>query len=133
MSGSPYVGHFLSIFVRAPKLWEHHAMGKAALINFMQCAARDLAPYGVRVNAICPGMVQTNLNRAVWAAWNRQQPEDQRQSYEEWADEKVRRVVPLGRWQEPEDIAAMAVFLASVRAKNITGQTINVDGGYVMR
>jgi NAD(P)-dependent dehydrogenase (short-subunit alcohol dehydrogenase family) len=45
---------------------------------------------------------------------------------------KVRRGVPLGRWQEPEDVAVMAVFLASARAANVTGQTINVDGGYVM-
>ena len=45
---------------------------------------------------------------------------------------KVRRVVPLGRWQTPEDIAAMVVFLASERAANVTGQTINVDGGFVM-
>lgn len=110
-----------------------YSASKAALINFAQCAARDLAPYGVRVNTICPGMVKTTLNRAVWEAWHRQQPEDQRQSYEEWAGEKVRRVVPLGRWQEPEDIAAMAVFLASERGRNITGQTINVDGGFVIR
>ena len=53
-------------------------------------------------------------------------------TYQGWADEKVRAVVPLGRWQSPEDIAAMAVFLASPRAANVTGQTINVDGGYVM-
>ena len=63
----------------------------------------------------------------------RQQPEGARQSYEEWAGEKVRRLVPLGRWQKPEDIAAMVVFLASPRAGNVTGQAINVDGGYVMR
>jgi NAD(P)-dependent dehydrogenase (short-subunit alcohol dehydrogenase family) len=110
-----------------------YSASKAAVINFTQCAAKDLAPYGVRVNALCPGMVQTTLNRSVWEAWNRQQPEGQRQSYEQWAGEKVRRVTPLGRWQEPEDIAAMAVFLASARAKNVTGQTINVDGGFVMR
>src|SRR5207249_5380818 len=110
-----------------------YSASKAALINFAQCAARDLAPYGVRVNALCPGMVQTALNRAVWEAWARQQPAQGRQSYEEWAGEKVRRVVPLGRWQTPEDVAAMAVFLASARAANVTGQTINVDGGYVMR
>ena len=109
-----------------------YSASKAALINFAQCAARDLAPYGVRVNTLCPGMVQTALNRSVWEAWVRQQPEGQRQSYEEWAGEKVRRVVPLGRWQTPEDVAAMAVFLASPRANNITGQTINVDGGFVM-
>jgi 2-hydroxycyclohexanecarboxyl-CoA dehydrogenase len=109
-----------------------YSASKAALINFAQCAARDLAPYNVRVNTLCPGMVKTALNRSVWEAWNRQQPAEKRQTYEEWAAEKIRRVVPLGRWQEPEDIAAMAVFLASPRAKNVTGQTINVDGGFVM-
>jgi NAD(P)-dependent dehydrogenase (short-subunit alcohol dehydrogenase family) len=109
-----------------------YSASKAALINFAQCAARDLAPYGVRVNTLCPGMVKTALNRSVWEAWSRQQPPEQRQSYEEWAGDKIRRVVPLGRWQEPEDMAAMAVFLASPRGKNITGQTVNVDGGFVM-
>jgi NAD(P)-dependent dehydrogenase (short-subunit alcohol dehydrogenase family) len=109
-----------------------YSASKAALINFAQCAAKDLAAHGVRVNALCPGMVRTPLNRAVWEAWNRQQPEGQRRSYEDWAGEKVRRLVPLGRWQEPEDVAAMTVFLASARARNVTGQTINVDGGFVM-
>jgi 2-hydroxycyclohexanecarboxyl-CoA dehydrogenase len=109
-----------------------YSASKAALINFAQCAARDLAPYGVRVNTLCPGMVKTPLNRSVWEAWARLQPEDQRQEYEAWATDKIKRHVPLGRWQEPEDIAAMAVFLASPRAANITGQTINVDGGFVM-
>ncbi len=109
-----------------------YSASKAALINFAQCAARDLAAYNVRVNTLCPGMVQTALNRAVWEAWHRQQPAEQRQTYEEWAGAKVQRVVPLGRWQTPEDIAHMAVFLASPRADNVTGQTINVDGGFVM-
>jgi NAD(P)-dependent dehydrogenase (short-subunit alcohol dehydrogenase family) len=109
-----------------------YSASKAALINFAQCAAKDLAPHGVRVNALCPGMVQTALNRSVWEAWNRLQAEGERRSYEEWAGDKVRRLVPLGRWQQPEDVAAMAVFLASARAQNVTGQTINVDGGFVM-
>jgi NAD(P)-dependent dehydrogenase (short-subunit alcohol dehydrogenase family) len=109
-----------------------YSAAKAAVINFTQCAAKDLAPYNVRVNAISPGMIKTPLNRSVWQAWYNQQPEDQRQSYEDWAGEKARRVAPLGRWQTPEDIAAAAVFLASRRAQNITGQTINVDGGQVM-
>lgn len=109
-----------------------YSASKAALINFGQCAARDLAPYGVRVNILCPGMVRTALNRSVWQAWHDRQPEGERKSYEEWAGEKVRRVVPLGRWQEPEDVAALAVFLASERGRNITGQTLNVDGGFVM-
>ena len=110
-----------------------YSASKAALLNFMQCAAKDLAPYNVRVNALCPGMVRTALNRSVWEAWQRRQPPEGRQSFEQWAEEKIRRLVPLGRWQEPDDLAAMAVFLASKQARNVTGQTINVDGGYVMR
>ena len=98
----------------------------------MQVAAKDLAPYGVRVNAVAPGMVKTDLNQSVWQAWQDLQDKDDKMSYERWAGEKVRRVVPLGRWQSPEDVARMAVFLASKAAINITGQTINVDGGIVM-
>ena len=110
-----------------------YSAAKSGLINFAQCAAKDLAKHNVRVNTICPGMVQTPLNKAVWQAWHDQQPVEQRLSYEEWAGSKVKAVCPLGRWQTPEDIAALAVFLASERAKNITAQTINVDGGWVMR
>lgn len=109
-----------------------YSASKAANINFMQCMAKDLAPYNVRVNLVNPGMVQTELNRSVWQAWHDQQPPADRRSYEEWAGEKVRKVIPLGRWQTPEDIAALIVFLSSTRAHNITGQTINVDGGFVM-
>ncbi len=109
-----------------------YSAAKAGLINFAQCAAKDLAPHGVRVNSLCPGMVKTPLNRSVWEAWSQQQPAAQRQSYEEWTAEKIKKLVPLNRWQEPEDIAAMAVFLASRQGRNIAGQTINVDGGYVM-
>ena len=90
-----------------------YSAAKAGLINFAQCAAKDLAPHGVRVNTLCPGMVKTPLNRSVWEAWHRRQPESERQSYEEWTAEKIKKLVPLNRWQEPEDIAAMAVFLAS--------------------
>ncbi len=109
-----------------------YSASKAGLINFAQCAAKDLAPHGVRVNTLCPGMVQTTLNRSVYEAWAARQPEGSRPTYEDWAGEKVKAIVPLGRWQTPEDIASMAVFLASRRASNVTGQTINVDGGYVM-
>jgi NAD(P)-dependent dehydrogenase (short-subunit alcohol dehydrogenase family) len=109
-----------------------YSAAKAALINFSQCAAKDLAPYGVRVNTLCPGMVQTPLNQSVYDAWAKAQPESERPSYEAWSAEKIEKLVPLNRWQRPEDIASMAVFLASSQADNITGQTINVDGGYVM-
>jgi NAD(P)-dependent dehydrogenase (short-subunit alcohol dehydrogenase family) len=109
-----------------------YSSAKAGLINFAQVAAKDLAPYCVRVNTICPGMVKTPLNRGVWQAWNDRQPVGRKQPYEDWAGAKVKQMCPLGRWQTPEEIAALAVFLASQRAANITGQTMNVDGGWVM-
>jgi NAD(P)-dependent dehydrogenase (short-subunit alcohol dehydrogenase family) len=109
-----------------------YSAAKAALINFAQCAAKDLAPYDVRVNTLCPGMVKTELNRAVWQAWADKQPAAERLSYEAWTDEKIRKVIPLGRWQEASEMAALAVFLASPQARNICGQTLNIDGGFVM-
>jgi NAD(P)-dependent dehydrogenase (short-subunit alcohol dehydrogenase family) len=111
-----------------------YSASKAALINFAQCAARDLAPRSVRVNTINPGMIRTTLNHAVYDAWAKSQPATAgpAPSYEEWGEAKVKALVPLGRWQTPEDVAAAAVFLASPRAGNVAGQTINVDGGYVM-
>lgn len=109
-----------------------YSASKAGLINFMQCTAKDLACYGVRANALSPGMVKTGLNRSVWQ-WSQQRlPEPERVDYETWAEEKIRKVAPLGRWQQPAEFAAMAVYLASDYAKNITGQTINIDGGWVM-
>jgi NAD(P)-dependent dehydrogenase (short-subunit alcohol dehydrogenase family) len=109
-----------------------YSAAKAGLINFAQCAAKDLAPYGVRVNALSPGMVRTDLNESVWRASQANLAPDQRQDYESWAAEKIRKVSPLGQWQTPEEFGAMAVFLASDHARNITGQTINIDGGQVM-
>jgi 2-hydroxycyclohexanecarboxyl-CoA dehydrogenase len=109
-----------------------YSASKAANINFAQCMAKDLAPSGVRVNVVCPGMVRTPLNKGVWQSWCDCQPDDQKLDYETWAGEKIKKMVPLGTWQEPSDIADMVTFLASQRARQVTGQTINVDGGFVM-
>ena len=109
-----------------------YSAAKAANINFAQCLAKDLAPCGVRVNTVCPGMVETRLNESVWRAWHDRQPPEARQTYREWAQAKIEKIVPLRRWQTAEDIADMVVFLSSDRARQVTGQTINVDGGFVM-
>ncbi len=109
-----------------------YSASKAANINFAQCLARDLAPRGVRVNTVCPGMVPTPLNRAVWQAWHDQTPPTDRLGYDDWAARKLRATVPLGRWQTPDAVADMILFLSSARAAHVTGQTINVDGGTVM-
>lgn len=109
-----------------------YSASKAAVINLMQCAARDFAPHGARANALSPGMVKTPLNQSVWQTSQETLPPAERQSYEHWADEKISRIAPLARWQEPEEFGAMATYLASPHARNITGQTINIDGGQVM-
>ncbi len=109
-----------------------YSASKAANINFAQCMAKDLAPHGVRVNTVCPGMVKTPLNHGIWRAWNDGQPDAEKVDYETWSAEKIRKVVPLGTWQSASDVANMVVFLGSARASQITGQTINVDGGFVM-
>lgn len=109
-----------------------YSASKAALINFTQCAAKDLAPYGIRVNALSPGMVKTELNQSIWAASQKNLPEEQKVNFDEWAAGKIKKVSHLGRWQMPEEFASMATFLASDHAKNITGQTLNIDGGQVM-
>jgi len=109
-----------------------YSAAKAALLNFMQVCARDLAPYSVRSNALAPGMVKTDLNRSVWEAGQQRLPEAEREDYETWAQRKIQQIAPLGQWQSPEEYGAMAVYLASDRARNITGQTLNIDGGQVM-
>lgn len=109
-----------------------YSASKAANINFAQCLAKDLAPHGVRVNTVCPGMVKTPLNESVWRAWHDRQTPEKALGYEEWAGAKIRALLPLARWQSPDDIANMVVFLSSDRTAQMTGQTVNVDGGFVM-
>jgi 2-hydroxycyclohexanecarboxyl-CoA dehydrogenase len=109
-----------------------YSASKAANINFAQCLAKDLAATGVRANTVCPGMVRTALNKSVWRAWHEQTAPAEQLSYEEWSQRKIRAVVPLGQWQTPEAIADMIVFLSSDRSAQVTGQTINVEGGFVM-
>ena len=89
---------------------------KAGLIHLTETLAADLAP-GVRVNALAPGLVKTYFARALW----------------EPAEEAVAATVPLRRLGEPEDIAQAALFLASDFASWITGHTLVVDGGALIR
>ena len=89
---------------------------KAGLIHLTETLAADLAP-GVRLNALAPGLVKTYFARALW----------------EPAEEAVAATVPLRRLGEPEDIAQAALFLASDFASWITGHTLVVDGGALIR
>ena len=109
-----------------------YSASKAAIINFTQCAAKDFAPYNIRANAIAPGMVHTPLQRKVHALATANLPENERPTYEEWCETKTKRLAPLGRMVDPEEIGSYAVYLASEHARNVTGQVLNVDGGWVM-
>jgi NAD(P)-dependent dehydrogenase (short-subunit alcohol dehydrogenase family) len=89
---------------------------KAAVIHLSRQFAMELAP-GVRVNAIAPGLVKTQLAKALW----------------EGNEEAISKFLPLGRLGEPEDIASAAVFLAGDASSWMTGQTMVVDGGAIIR
>ncbi|SFM17695.1 L-iditol 2-dehydrogenase [Variovorax sp. OV329] len=112
---------------RGEALVAHYCATKAAVISYTQSAALAMAPHGIRVNAISPGVVDTPMWSQVDAQFAR---------YEGLVlGEKKRQVglaVPLGRMGTPQDIAGAAVFLASDEARYITAQTLNVDGGNVM-
>ena len=97
---------------------------KASVISFTKTLALELASYGIRVNAVCPGPVMTSMNDRVMADRARTL-----QLSREEMIERVRKSIPLGRWGEPEDIANMVTFLASPAAGWITGEIIRVSGG----
>lgn len=110
-----------------------YSAAKAALINFGQVMAMDLAPHGLRANLIAPGLVDTPMQRKVYAANTARLDAADRPDYDTWMEEKLARLVPLNRPQTVDDIAQAALYLCSDAAANITGQVLNVDGGWVMK
>ena len=92
-------------------------ISKAGVVNLTRGLARELASYNIRVNAIAPGWVRTDISEWMWSDPERLKQEEAR--------------IPLGRVGEPSDIASVAVFLASDASSYITGDTIVVDGGYL--
>jgi len=112
---------------RGEALVSHYCATKAAVISYTQSAALAMAPHGIRVNGIAPGVVDTPMWDHVDSLFAKAEGLP--------PGEKKRRVgleVPLGRMGMPGDIAGAAVFLASDEARYITAQTLNVDGGNVM-
>lgn len=112
---------------RGEALVAHYCATKAAVISYTQSAALAMAPHGIRVNGIAPGVVDTPMWGQVDALFARH--ENLPLGAKKVA---VGRAVPLGRMGRPDDIAGAAVFLASDEAGYITAQTLNVDGGNVM-
>jgi meso-butanediol dehydrogenase / (S,S)-butanediol dehydrogenase / diacetyl reductase len=104
-----------------------YAASKGAVISMTYIAAHQLAEHDITVNAICPGVVLTPLLDGMLA----ERSEQTGLSVDE-LKERMCKPIPIGRANVPEDIAAMVVFLEGTGARNITGQTINVDGGLIM-
>ncbi len=104
--------------VRGEALHSHYAASKGALISFTKSLAVELAPYGIRVNCVAPGWVDTDMCEDVFADLEFRK--------------KIQESIPLKRIPPPEDIAGPILFLASDLARHITGEVVNVNGGSVL-
>jgi D-sorbitol dehydrogenase (acceptor) len=112
---------------RGEALVSHYCASKAAVISYTQSAALAMAPHGIRVNGIAPGVVDTPMWQSVdalFAKYEGLEPGEKKRA--------VGLAVPLGRMGVPSDICGAAVFLACDESCYITAQTLNVDGGNVM-
>jgi NAD(P)-dependent dehydrogenase (short-subunit alcohol dehydrogenase family) len=90
-------------------------MSKLSLIGLTRNLAAEYGPYGIRVNAICPGLIKTDFAKAIW-----DNPE---------AEKRAKTEIPLRRLGEVDDFKGIAVFLASDSSSYITGQALTVCGG----
>jgi NAD(P)-dependent dehydrogenase (short-subunit alcohol dehydrogenase family) len=110
-----------------------YAAAKAGVISLTRTTALELAPANIRVNAICPGFLWTRAWEGMATAMKQRVPEFADREPRDIFLDIVKRGVPLGREQTPEDIGKLAAFLCSDDAQNITGQAISVDGGITLR
>jgi 3-oxoacyl-[acyl-carrier protein] reductase len=94
----------------------NYSAAKAGMLGFTRSLARELAPRNITVNAIAPGFIETDMTAALEPAQR----------------EALSKQIPLARFGRPEDVAAVAVFLASQAASYMTGQTLNINGGLFM-
>ena len=88
----------------------NYSAAKAALIGATKALAQEVAPRNITVNAVAPGFIQTDMTKEL--------PEDE-----------LKRLIPVGRFGKPEEVAAVVAFLASDAAAYVTGEVINVNGG----
>jgi 3-oxoacyl-[acyl-carrier protein] reductase len=118
--GSGVIVNIASIAGRAAGLRDRSAYvaSKTGLIGFTKECAREFAAYNIRVNAVCPGVIITEMTAHL---------RENEAQMKKWLED-----IPLGRLGDPEDVTDLVLFLCSDAARYITGQAINVDGGKVM-
>lgn len=118
----------------APEIAEYSAM-KAGVINFTQTLSRELGPFNINVNCICPGFVYTPLYEKAAPIYKEKYPEmfKNAKNGKGVVDEFCNRLCAMKRAQTPADMANAALFLTSDEAENITGQALNICGGCEFR
>lgn len=104
----------VAAFIASPGL-TYYSTAKAAMVNLTRTVAREWAGFGVRVNAVAPGWIETDLNEGA-----RQDPS---------FHDAIQSSIPMGRWGQAEEVASVALFLASDAASFMTGSVVVVDGG----
>jgi NAD(P)-dependent dehydrogenase (short-subunit alcohol dehydrogenase family) len=111
--------------------WGHYCASKAAAISLMQSGAAVAAPYHINVNSVAPGIIRTDMWESKLDGWAPEGPGKDKAKDEAFAN-SIKTFIPLNRPQTEQDIVDTVLFLCSDLSKEITGQTINVDGGAVV-
>ena len=106
-----------------------YGASKAAVIHLTQSFALELAPHNVNVNVVCPGTIWTPMWERIAERFRRNDPTKSHKTTRQIFEENIRDRCPLKREQTPEDIGKTVAFFASDDAINITGQSLNVNGG----
>ena len=106
-----------------------YCASKFAIVGFTQALAKEVAEYNITVNTVCPGVIYTDM----WKYLSEQFGDLRRMNPEASFEAIVKENIPLGRPQNPEDIAKAVLFLASSEADNVTGIALDVSGGQIMR
>ncbi len=117
-SGGSLVGIASTAAIHGAARNEHYGMTKGAVVSMLRAMAVELAPKGIRVNAVCPG-------------WTRSGMTEKLETWDKFNDQVIGRV-PFGGWADGEDFAGIAVYLASRASRFHLGDTIVIDGGYTI-
>ncbi len=104
--------------------YSHYCASKFAVVGFTQARARELAPHGINVNAVCPGIVDTDMMKEELVVLEKIMDKS-----EEELRKELLNMIPIGRYETTDDVANLIMFLASEEAAYITGQSMNVTGG----